>query len=167
MRSIRQGHRTRRTRKSFTDFSSDEQERLPQLPFGWVWAQLGSLFEVVSGATPKGIEQVKGAAIPYYKVSDMNTPGNETKMSVAALYLSEEERDDLRMTTYPEGTVIFPKRGGAILTNKKRMLSRLSCFDLNTMGVINTLPSISTDYLWHWFQKLDLSRIMTDQMFRR
>jgi type I restriction enzyme S subunit len=80
-------------------------------------------------------------------------------MSVAALYLSEEERDDLRLTTYPEGTVIFPKRGGAILTNKKRMLSRPSCFDLNTMGVINTLRSISTDYLWHWFQKLDLSRI--------
>lgn len=159
----REGHSTRlstrRTRKCFTDFSSDEQERLPQLPFGWVWAQLGSLFEVVSGATPKGVEQVKGASIPYYKVSDMNTPGNETKMSVAALYLSEEERDDLRLTTYPEGTVIFPKRGGAILTNKKRMLSRPSCFDLNTMGVINTLRSISTNYLWHWFQKLDLSRI--------
>jgi type I restriction enzyme, S subunit len=27
------------------------------------------------------------------------------------------------------------------------------------MGVCNTLRSISTDYLWHWFQKLDLSTI--------
>jgi type I restriction enzyme S subunit len=163
IRSERDAHSTRsrkrRASKESSDFLSDEREHLPQLPFGWVWAKLGYLFDVVSGATPKGIEQVRGADIPYYKVSDMNTPGNETKMDVATLNLSETERDDLGLTSYPEDTVIFPKRGGAILTNKKRILSRPSCFDLNTMGVVNALSSISSDYLWYWFQKLDLSRI--------
>ena len=66
---------------------------------------------------------------------------------------------ELGLTAYPEGTVIFPKRGGAILTNKKRILGRPSCFDLNTMGVINSIASISNEYLWHWVQFLDLAKI--------
>ena len=129
------------------------------LPFGWAWATIGSFFDVVSGATPKGLDQAKGNDIPFYKVSDMNTFGNETKMDTAAIYLSEPKRNELGLTAYPEGTVIFPKRGGAILTNKKRILSRPSCFDLNTMGVVNSIASISKEYLWHWFQSLDLAEI--------
>ncbi len=69
------------------------------------------------------------------------------------------KKNELGLSAHPQGTVIFPKRGGAILTNKKRLLSRSSCFDLNTMGVINSLASISTEYLWHWFQSLDLAKI--------
>ena len=143
------------TKNSFKDFAAESNH----LPFGWTWTTIGSLFDVVSGATPKGLEQAKGDGTPFYKVSDMNALGNETRMDSATIYLSETERNDLGLTAYPRGTIIFPKRGGAILTNKKRLLSRLSCFDLNTMGVINSLASISTEYLWHWFQSLDLAKI--------
>ena len=80
-------------------------------------------------------------------------------MDAAAIYLSEPKINELGLTAYPEGTVIFPKRGGAILTNKKRILGRPSCFDLNTMGVINSIASISNEYLWHWVQFLDLAKI--------
>ena len=140
-------------------FSKDLAVERNELPLGWTWAKTGSIFEVVSGGTPKGLEQTKGGDIPFYKVSDMNTPGNETRMDAAAIYLSEPKINELGLTAYPEGTVIFPKRGGAILTNKKRILGRPSCFDLNTMGVINSIASISNEYLWHWVQFLDLAKI--------
>ena len=39
-----------------------------ELPFGWASATIGSMFEVVSGGTPKGVTQVRGGDIPYYKV---------------------------------------------------------------------------------------------------
>lgn len=145
--------------KDFSDLSAEELVMLAVLPQGWVWAKIISLFDIISGGTPKGIEETKGTDIPFYKVSDMNNAGNETYMHTAAIYLSESERAKLGLTCYPTGTIIFPKRGGAILTNKKRMLSKSSCFDLNIMGIISTAPSILKDYLWYWFQKLDLAKI--------
>lgn len=129
------------------------------LPFGWIWTRFGSIFDVVSGGTPAGLAEATGTEIPFYKVADMNTPGNEVRMKASSRYISEEERSRFGLTSYPPGTVIFPKRGGAILTNKKRILSTRSCFDLNTMGVVNRCGSISSDYLWHWFQGLDLKDV--------
>ena len=140
-------------------FSKHLATECNELPLGWAWATIVSIFDVVSGGTPKGLDQAKGNDIPFYKVSDMNTPGNETWMHTAAIYLSEPKKNELGLTTYPENTVIFPKRGGAILTNKKRILSRPSCFDLNTMGVVNSISSISSDYLWRWFSSLNLAEI--------
>ncbi len=142
-----------------TKSSVDATVRSDKLPFGWTSVSIASLFDVVSGATPKGLALVNGSDVPFYKVSDMNTLGNETRMGTAAIYLSESERNELGLKTHPKGTVIFPKRGGAILTNKKRILSRPSCFDLNTMGVVNRVQSVSKEYLWHWFQSLDLATI--------
>ena len=158
------GKRGRKPRKPHapnltTEFSKNFAVESDKLPFGWAWAEIGALFDVVSGATPKGLDQATGSDMPFYKVSDMNTSGNETRMDTSAIYLSEPERIELGLTAYPEGTVIFPKRGGAILTNKKRILSHPACFDLNTMGVVNSIASISKRYLWHWFQSLDLAKI--------
>ena len=129
------------------------------LPTGWLRASVGTLFDIVSGGTPKGIHRVTGGEIPYYKVGDMNTPGNEVEMKTATISLSREVRTRLGLAVHPRGTIIFPKRGGAILTNKKRLLSVPSCFDLNTMGVINRCRSISNEYLWLWFQTLNLKEI--------
>ena len=142
-----------------TKYSKVLEAECNELPLGWTWAKIESIFDVVSGGTPKGLEHAEDGDIPFYKVSDMNTLGNETKMDAAAIYLSEPQKNELGLTAYPEGTVIFPKRGGAILTNKKRILSRPSCFDLNTMGVVNSITCISNEYLWHWFQSLDLAKI--------
>lgn len=129
------------------------------LPNGWLIAKFGTLFDVISGGTPKGIEETKGTEIPFYKVSDMNAEGNEHFMVNSIIRLSESERKQLGLSCYPPETLIFPKRGGAILTNKKRRLSVRACFDLNLMGIVSTSNQISKDYLWYWFQKLDLGKI--------
>lgn len=56
----------------------------------------------------------------------------------------------------PKGTIIFPKIGGAISTNKKRKLSRDSAYDNNVMG-IKALKNLNTDYLFWVMQKIDLN----------
>jgi hypothetical protein len=46
-------------------------------------------------------------------------------------------------TIFPKGTIIFPKVGGAMLTNKRRVVERDCCIDNNLMGSVITrgLPS--------------------------
>ena len=129
------------------------------LPENWKIEKLGDCLDIVSGNTPKGVNDIKNLGeIPFYKVGDMNTYGNEVYMKEANLNLTQDEVNSLKVKLFPKGTVIFPKRGGAILTNKKRVLSSFSGFDLNIMGAI---PNENIDglYLYYWFQKLDLSKI--------
>ena len=130
-----------------------------ELPKSWKTKKLGESLDIVSGNTPKGVNDIQSLGeIPFYKVGDMNTHGNEVYMKKANLNLTQEEVNSLRVKLFPKGTVIFPKRGGAILTNKKRILSSFSGFDLNLMGAI---PNENIDglYLYYWFQKLNLSKI--------
>jgi type I restriction enzyme S subunit len=145
--------------KLLPPLTAAELAELPELPEGWGYIQIGNLLDVVSGNTPKGIEATKGTEIPYYRVSDMNRDGNEVSMNASATYLSENEAAKIGLNIYSVGTIIFPKRGGAIATNKKRRLARRSCFDLNLMGLTNLPDSLSAGYLWLWILSLDLASI--------
>jgi restriction endonuclease S subunit len=53
--------------------------------------------------------------------------------------------------------VIFPKIGGAIATNKKRIATRDCCVDNNVMGVIPRLDKVTPAFLFLFFLGRDLS----------
>jgi type I restriction enzyme S subunit len=138
---------------------NNQNNDINQLPKDWKWVKLGEACEIVSGNTPKGLELISNKGeYQFYKVSDMNLVGNEIRMNVSNLKLTLEEIKKLKVKVYPKGTVIFPKRGGAILTNKKRVLSKDASFDLNVMGILPN-DKLSSNYLFYWIQKLDLSKI--------
>jgi len=132
---------------------------LPELPEGWVWSAVVDLANVTSGNTPKGISEFVAPAgdFPWFKVGSMNLPGNEHDLQVSDEWLSSEAVRDLGMRLIPEGAIVFPKRGGAIATNKKRRMGLDGCCDLNLMAVV---PSARVGcYLWWWFAGLDLRRL--------
>lgn len=118
--------------------------------------RLDSVAEVISGNTPKGLESVPAGEIPFFKVGDMNS--SSRMMTKARTYLDQGAVSRLKVHVRPAGTVIFPKRGGAIATNKKRMLSVPSAFDLNTMGVVPG-PDLLAEYLYCWFDTIDLGSL--------
>ena len=74
---------------------------------------------------------------PYFflKVSDMNLPGNEKYITTANNCIDDDAATRLRATIHPPGTTIFPKIGGAIATNKRRMLTKRSAIDNNCLGI--------------------------------
>ena len=74
----------------------------------------------------------------FIKVSDMNLPGNEHKIKYSVSTISYETANKLGAYIFPSGTIIFPKVGGALLTNKRRILARKSCIDNNIMGCVVT-----------------------------
>ncbi len=132
---------------------------LPELPQGWVWASVEQLSELMSGNTPKDAEAhaSSNGVIPWFKVGDMNREGNEIWLSKSQINFTRHDALSIGMKLAPPGTIVFPKRGGAIATNKKRRLKSLACFDLNTMGLVPV--DSSAEWLWWWFQGIDLGRL--------
>jgi type I restriction enzyme S subunit len=119
--------------------------------------ELGLISEIRSGwGFPKKEQGNKEGDFPFYKVADMNTSGNEVYMNVAANYVSAEKAKKLKCKPAPEGTIIFPKIGAAIGTNKKRVLTRPACYDNNVMGIIPNQEKIINKFLFYFFESIEL-----------
>ncbi len=106
---------------------------------------------------PKGTIIDSGAiSALLVKVGDMNGDGNKRIINSAREFfpLSKAGRG-----TIEAGAVIFPKRGGAIATNKKRLLGRPSLIDPNLMAVVAKRGVLRPDYLYYWCLTLDLSTL--------
>ncbi len=99
--------------------------------------------------------------IPFLKVSDMNLPGNEIHITSWNHTVSRDTLRKLGAKSFPLGTVIFPKIGAAIATNKKRILARESTYDNNVMGIVPGSQIIS-EFLYALLQEFDLSKWASD-----
>ena len=103
--------------------------------------------------------------IPFYKVGDMNTPGNEKIMMSANNYVREEVlKKNIRATIFEKDTIIFPKVGMAVHTNKKRILGRRAAVDNNTMAIwVKDAIDVNPYYLFYYFVfNINLSDIASD-----
>jgi type I restriction enzyme, S subunit len=137
-------------------FQSHLQSVLMQRGNGWVEKPIGDVCVLRSGTTlPPEIEKPSGE-IPYLKVADMNIGENLNGITRSSRYVNK--RDVNASNLLPEGTTIFPKRGGAILTNKKRLTMRVICADLNIMGV-TPKQDLLPEFLFNFFLRLDLREI--------
>lgn len=124
-------------------------------PLGWPQTTIGDCCTLKSGTSLPADRENEGGAIPYVKVADMNYPGNEQYITTSSRFVTEQTAG---AGIFPVGTVIFPKRGGAIATNKKRLTTLPICADLNVMGVTagNVLKS---QYLMTYFDMVDLGAL--------
>ena len=100
--------------------------------------------------------------IPFLKVSDMNLPGNEVRIVSWNNSVSREVLLELKAKAFPTGTVIFPKIGAAIATNKKRILTRESTYDNNVMGIVSDRARLVPEYLHTYLLGFNLSRWASD-----
>ncbi|UKK57920.1 restriction endonuclease subunit S [Prevotella communis] len=99
---------------------------------GWEYKKLGDVANFISGYTPNKEEISNQGKYPYFKVAEMNIAGNELFMRNTSLFVNSPKR------IYPKGSIIFPKNGGAIYTEKKRILEVDSVIDLNTEALFPT-----------------------------
>ena len=131
-----------------------------ELPEGWRWVKLGSVAKIVSGfGFPKRFQGRKDLKYPFIKVNDMNLPGNEVFISYAENYVDDAILKEINAKIYPPNTIIFPKIGGAVATNKKRILKVEATFDNNIMGVIPNESFIEPLWLYYYFLTIDLTKL--------
>lgn len=138
-------------------------------------SRLNSVFEKLPDSSNRRVEDVTeiigGGSLPditlatdttpevlFLKVSDMNRPGNEVFVTESANGLPANSPLLRGFRILPVNSIVFPKRGGAIATNKKRILQRPAVLDPNTMGVFSRdEENLTPEFLFKWFGNLDLA----------
>lgn len=120
------------------------------IPDSWIWARITDCGVFISGFTPKTDELCKDGVIPYFKVSDMNTVGNELWLTKTEQYL----KDPRPKKFFLKNTIVYPKNGGAVFTNKKRILAQDSIVDLNTGGY-TVIGPVDLQYIYLYFSLID------------
>lgn len=122
---------------------------------GWIIKTIGDCCTLKSGTSLPAELENEGGEIPYVKVGDMNYPGNERYITTSSRYVTAETAGK---GIFPVGSILFPKRGGAIGTNKKRMTTLPICADLNVMGVSSN-GELLPEYLMVYFEMTDLGAL--------
>ena len=145
---------------------AQKETEIGPVPESWIVGQLGQFADVVSTrmtyselANLEPDECQDQVRVLGIKVADMNIPGNEVELRDAALGRMVN-RGTAKQRCAPPGTIIFPKRGAAIATNKKRISTEWTAFDPNVIGVVAG-GEADKDFLFQWFQMFDL-RTITD-----
>jgi len=101
---------------------------------------LRELVTIQSGYSPSTFQLKVTGNFPYVKVEDMN---NCQKCQ----FESREYTDDFNHIV-PKGSIIFPKRGAAIMNNKVRIAARDLCMDTNMMAIIPN-EKVLSEYLFY------------------
>lgn len=127
------------------------------VPIGWISASLGQLGTWAGGAgfPPDRQGRTDGEAL-FCKVSDMNLAGNEHFIVRTQNTVDAVDAAQMGARLHPPGTVIWPKIGGAIATNKRRLLTRPTAIDNNCMGLTPN-ASVLPEYLHLLLSSIDLT----------
>ena len=131
------------------------------MPDEWKLVHLGDIAEIRSGnGFPLSKQGRRSGQYPFIKVSDMTLNGNEIYISNANNFVDKRDVEELKATIFPPGTIVFPKVGAAIATNKKRALKSSTIIDNNMIGVtISDNSRCDTRFLHAWFESIDLTSL--------
>lgn len=115
-----------------------QQTEVGVIPEDWKSDQLGDYVEICSGESPSKFA-FKLEGVPYFKVEQLN---NHPFYADLTPYFIDTKK------VISGGSVIFPKRGASILSNKIRVLKRDSFMDTNLM-TLTCNADLDSKYLYN------------------
>ena len=117
----------------------------------WNFVKLSNVATCSGGNSfPKEFQNGKiGTA--FLKVSDMNLNENNRFINVANNYVTDEDLANIKAKQFGINTIIFPKVGQAVKTNKKRLLKIKSCIDNNIMALTVFNNCLLPEFLFEYF----------------
>ena len=117
--------------------------KVPELRFAgfaddWEERKLGEVGKTKSGIGFPEAQQGGKQGTPFYKVSDMNNPGNEVVMMNANNYASDSQLKENKWNPInPQNSgVVFAKVGAAIFLDRKRIVDTSFLIDNNMMSYL-------------------------------
>ena len=122
---------------------------LPLVPMpAWEQRKLGEIVSIGAGAPPSAFS---AGNFLYVKVDDLNESSH--------FQFDSAQRVDANTAVKPirKGSIIFAKRGAAILGNKVRVLGKTAYIDTNMMAL--EPRGVDADFLWLFINQTGLYRI--------
>lgn len=142
--------------------SANVQTDIGIVPKGWKVTTLEDLGAFRSGSGfPLTYQGVRSGDYPFFKVSDMNSEGNEIFMEVANHWISEETRARIGAIRHPAGSIVFAKAGAAVHLERKRLLRQDGCIDNNMMSFSFSNQSVYERFLYYLFLYINLGKYAT------
>lgn len=126
----------------------------------WKEKSLSDYGKCQSGIGFPEIEQGGKDGFAFYKVSDMNTPGNESEMHISNNYVNTEQlnrRGWKLITELP--AIIFAKVGAAVMLNRKRLVQTPFLID-NNMMAFKIMKNVDIPYFSYIFQNINLPSLI-------
>ncbi|WP_346974051.1 restriction endonuclease subunit S [Bifidobacterium adolescentis] len=106
-------------------------------------------------------EQGGSEGIPFFKVSDMNTPDNERELVISNNYVTADQI--ARMSWHPicqVPAIFFAKVGAAVLLNRKRLVNEPFLLDNNTMAFSMDPNRLDSQFGQSLFERIDLTSLV-------
>ena len=130
-----------------------EQAKVPAIRFAgftdpWEQRKLGEIVSIGAGAPPSAFS---AGNFLYVKVDDLNESSH--------FQFDSAQRVDANTAVKPirKGSIIFAKRGAAILGNRVRVLGKTAYIDTNMMAL--EPRGVDADFLWLFINQTGLYRI--------
>ena len=127
----------------------------------WEQRKLSELGFAQSGIDFPDAEQGGTEGTPFFKVSDMNTLGNERELVAANNYVSDSQI--ARMGWHPitqVPAIFFAKVGAAVMLNRKRLVNEPFLLDNNTMAFSMDRDVLDCSFGQSLFERLDLTSLV-------
>ncbi|MEU9315802.1 restriction endonuclease subunit S [Streptomyces sp. NPDC048295] len=138
-----------RVRTGMVGRSSDTEQTL-----------ISSLGVVSQGrGLPKEIQGKRTGDVSWYKIADMTGPGNEFGYTLADTRLTLSEVAENGGVVAEAGAVTFPRVGGAVLTEKKRIVDTPGALDENHL-IITPGEKTNSEYLLAVMESFALSELV-------
>lgn len=120
------------------------------VPDGWQSVLLGDHVKIHSGYSPASLAISDLGTVPYIKVDDLN--------NCARIQIESKAKVQFNGRKVPKNTILFPKRGAAIMNNKVRIAGTELIMDTNMMG-LEVRPTLDPWFAYYWLINEQLFRI--------
>lgn len=109
---------------------------------------------------PKRLQGSAEGDVPFFKVSDLDSPGNERWLTRSANWVKESDVAAIGARLMAPGTIVMARVGAAIKMERRRMLACSSLVDDNHLVI--TPLSIDGVFLWAVLSETALSANRND-----
>ncbi len=134
-------------KKKYKEPAAPDRRQLPELPEGWVWANVGQLYDIVGGGTPStNIQKYWNGEIPWITSADIHG----LKDIRPRKQITIEGIDNSATNLVPDKSIIVVTRVGL----GKVALTKLPlCFSQDSQALVNNRSLLFHDYSLYYLSK--------------
>lgn len=133
-------------------------KREGSLPEGWQWVRLGQVARVFAGsAAPQGTVMFDPGGQPFVRVSDLASGAVGTRLLSTRDHLANVAISSCSITRAASGTILFPKSGAAVSTNRRVILG-VDAYIVSHLMAVEPNEHALSEWLYFVLSRIDMKQ---------